>query len=196
MPGVADVQAVLREALEEDYAKGFAPRFAWASRVRKREVPVPAIDELRNGLDHFARAMLLATANESGGPPPSIDGEPLSGDPMVDAARGLRHIVAAEFFCLYYIATWRLDDINAMLASALLEHLSDPTKEEDERDRCIDALAGIEPPRPTTGALTEQEVERETDRTAEVLDQITDVAVKISELWRRLTRESKRARLR
>jgi hypothetical protein len=196
MPSVGDVEGVWRETLEEDYAKGFAPRFGWSSRVRKSAVPFHAVDELRNGLDHFARAVLLESAAKTGASPPSIGDEPLSGDPMLDAARGRRHIVAAEYFCLYYIATWRLDDINAMLVSPLLQALTDPVAEFDERDACIDALADVDQPNTTVGARKAQEVNSEIDRTIELIEQLSGVTIRINTLWRRLFAQSRTVGLR
>jgi hypothetical protein len=196
MAGRAAVQDVLRQTLEKHYAKGFEPVFAWSSRVRKNSVPFRAVDDMRNAVDHFARALLLETALAHGKTSAKIGDVKLSGDPMIDAARGRRHMISAEFECLYYIATWRMDDIKKMLKSPLLKHLHDPKAALDERDACIDDLADVGKPNTTSGAKTAALVDAETRRTIKLLEKLTEATARIDVLWKQLREASRTARVR
>lgn len=192
MPGadnaVQRVQQIICEALEQDYAKYFAPRYASASRVRKGKIPIKPVDELRNAVDHLARAILLATAADAGptAPIPMIGDEEIKGDPLVDAARGRRHLASGDFQSLYYIATWRLKDLKDRLASDLIEKMPDLEKVEEELDELLGALSKMDLPRATEGILDTSMIDGETQRTIGISSVLEDLVVRINSLWGRV----------
>jgi hypothetical protein len=106
-----------------DYFEDFTTRFEFDCSVREKKSPSDAIDEIRNALDHFAKALVAASIFEGELPESALrpDHEPLAGDPrhLLDAWRGVRHIASGAYFSRHFAASCMAEEIGEILNTDL-----------------------------------------------------------------------------
>jgi hypothetical protein len=108
---------VVIPALEHDYQKHFRNDLEIAAQVRKKKIPTKAVEELRNGFDHFAKSLVSAVKADARGA--GKRSRSLAQIATLNAWRGKRHIVTGQYHCIFYTAFWRDEQISAALDTAL-----------------------------------------------------------------------------
>jgi hypothetical protein len=123
------VEDVIRRAMMHDYFEDFTTRFEFAATVREKQTPLTAVDEIRNVIDHFAKAQIAAAIFDG----QTVDIElppdhlPVLNDPrhILDAHRGVRHIASATYFTRHFAAAWIMEDIVSIMNTDLARNSPD-----------------------------------------------------------------------
>ncbi len=179
---VDEILSIVKETLTEDYPTCFRERFRAAAAIREKILPFRAVEDVRNTMDHFSLALQRAAERDVPGwvapPPAATPLEEANRDPYVQVWRGRRHLAAAEFQSVYYIATTCMDESQKVLESDFAADEADYDELCETFDRLSKRLGQISPPKDggmNTVAANQEEISRiqdERDKMEELIEPI------------------------
>jgi hypothetical protein len=109
--------------LRHDYQARFVPRFNHAASLRPKQRPGKAADQMRNAVDHFAKALSyamdsdskLASQKDRRKREASLAKATMAIE--LNLARAKKHFVSGQFYCLRYAVGIVHQDIDRLLKS-------------------------------------------------------------------------------